>query len=423
MPQFEYVVLDPEGRRKRGVIEAADRPTLIDSLQRQGNIAIHADPVRIKRIGWLRNLRFLEQRGTTLTRSEIVDFTRELATMLAAGQDLDRGLRFLVETAPNKRAAHLIGDLKERLRSGASLSVGLAAHPKSFSQLYAGLVKAGEAGGTLSETLVRLANMLEQERKLNSTIATAMIYPLVLLVVAGLVITLLLTIVLPQFEPLFTQNGVKVPAETQFLILISSFLRDCWIACFGIIAVVILLVMRASRLSQIRLMIDDWKLKAPVIGVLGRESLAARFTRTLGTLMGNGLPLMQALAITKDATANTRASNAIAAAADTAKAGGSLARALEASRLFPARTIHLLLLGEETGQLAAISLRAADIHEEKVRLYVQTACGPSCARNHACNGSHRCRDSRIAADGDAQSERPCGLTICGAVMGSRSLRS
>jgi general secretion pathway protein F len=265
----------------------------------------------------------------------------------------------------------VLGRLRDKVRDGSALAAALQAEPKSFPRLYIGLVRAGEAGGDLAGTLERLATLLERQRSLTATIQSAMIYPAVLVVAAVGSIFLLLTRVLPQFVPLFAENGVALPASTAFLLAVGNA-----VSSYGL--VVLVLSVAAVFFARVllkrpgpRLAMDAFLLKIPVSGGLLRDILAAQFTRTLGTLLNNGVPLLGALGVVQDVIGNQVARGAVAKAADAAKAGQGIARALAVSAVFPARTTQLLRLGEESAQLGKMALRAADIHEERTRLGVQ----------------------------------------------------
>ena len=257
------------------------------------------------------------------------------------------------------------------MRDGGSLATALAEHPGSFPRIYVGLVRAGEAGGTLAPTLDRLADLLERERSLASTVTSAMIYPGLLLLVAIGSITLLLTQVLPQFVPLFEQNGAALPRPTQLLIATGDAVSAYGIYALMAIIALVLIARQALRQPRPRLLMDRFLLRLPVVGELTREIVAARFTRTLGTLLNNGVPLIAALGIVPDAIGNLAGVAAVERATLSAKGGAGLSRPLDESGVFPARTIYLLRLGEETAQLGPMALRAAEIHEEKTRLGVQ----------------------------------------------------
>jgi general secretion pathway protein F len=291
--------------------------------------------------------------------------------MLLAGQNLDRALRVVVENIGDARARALIADVRDKVRAGSSLAAALMTQPGSFPRLYVGLVRAGEAGGTLPATLARLAELLERERSLKASLRAALIYPAILVVTAVGSIVLLLDYVLPQFVPIFEQAGAELPLLTRMLMTIGQIVGAAtpWFLLCVLVAIAI--VPRAYAQPAVRSRWDRFVLRLPIFGRLLRETLAARFTRTLGTLLQNGMPLVPALAIARDALGNVAAAEAVDAASVHVKAGRGLARPLGAAALFPARTVHLLQLGEETSRLAEMSLKAADLHDEHARLIVQ----------------------------------------------------
>jgi len=368
MPIFRYVAIDKGGQLVRGTTEAADEPAVIAWLRGQGQLPVRAEAGGG---GFLRDLLATEFGRTGLWRQEVADLTRELSIMLEAGQDLDRALRFLTETAPNPRAARVTEQLRDAVRNGGSLAAALGQHPSSFSRLYVGLIRAAEAGGTLGATLDRMAVLLERERSLASSIKSALIYPALLVIAAIGSIVLLLTEVLPQFVPLFEQSGAQLPTATRILIAAGDFVGAYGIYVLGVIILAGVALREALRRPGPRLAADRLLLRLPVLGSLAREVLAARFNRTLGTLVVNGVPLVAALGIVRDAVVNLAGVAAVDRATTSAKGGAGLARSLGDSGIFPVRTVHLLRLGEETGQLGPMALRAAEIHEEKARLGVQ----------------------------------------------------
>jgi general secretion pathway protein F len=370
MPSFRWSAITPAGEVLHGVTEAADCASVVDRLQRQGQVVLRAEPADGRwRLGDLLQIELGGRRG--LDRATLGEVTREIAIMLGAGQDLDRALRFVVENVGNARARAILAEVRDKVRSGSSLAAALAAEPRSFSRLYVGLVRAGEAGGTLPATLDRLAGLLERERSLKSSMRAALIYPAVLVIAAVGSIFLLLDYVLPQFTPIFEQAGAELPTSTRMLMLLGQMAGAAapWLLVAAVAAV--LVARRALAAPALRLKVDRFVLRLPVAGRLLQETLAARLTRTLGTLLQNGMPLISALAIAKDALGNAAAAAAVEAASVEAKAGRGLARPLGEAGLFPARTVHLLQLGEEAAQLAAMSLKAADIHDEQARLIVQ----------------------------------------------------
>src|SRR6201988_3909617 len=216
MPLFRWSAVDGGGDVVSGVMEAPDRAIVVERLQRQGQIVLRADPADGRRgLGDLLQIELGGARG--LDKAALAEVTRELAIMLAAGQDLDRALRFVVENIRSARARVILGGVSDKVRSGSSLAAALAAEPRSFSKLYVGVVRAGEAGGTLPTTLDRLATLLERERSLSANLRSALIYPALLIVAAIGSIILLLDYVLPQFAPIFEQAGAEVPTATRVL--------------------------------------------------------------------------------------------------------------------------------------------------------------------------------------------------------------
>jgi general secretion pathway protein F len=366
--QFRYTAFGPGGERLAGVMDAATEAEVISRLQRQGSLPLRAEPVGA-RGRWHNRLR-LDLGRPAGSRRDAATLFRELATMLTAGQDMDRALRFMEATAP-ARMRPMVAGIRNAVRDGSKLSEALARYPAAFPPMHLGLVRAGEAGGNLGPTLARIAELLERQRALASTIVSAMIYPCVLLVAMLGATTLLLTQVLPQFLPLFEQNGVALPASTQALVAAGAFIQ-----ADGLLMLLVLLglgvaVRIALQQSGVRLALDRLVLRLPLVGSLVREVLAARFARVFGTLLDNGVSLIAALGIVRDAVGNHAARQAIERASLTARGGGGLTAELDAAGLFPPRLIHLLRLGEETAQLGGMAMRAAEVHEQAVRVMTE----------------------------------------------------
>src|SRR3984893_6039201 len=337
MPSFRWSAIDGGGDVVRGVMEAPDRAIVVERLQRQGQIVLRADPADRRRgLSELLQIEFGGARG--IDKAALGEVTRELAIMLAAGQDLDRALRFVADNTRSARARAVLGNVRDKVRGGSPLAAALASEPRSFSKLYVGLVRAGEAGATLPETLDRLGTLLERERSLSANLRSALIYPALLVVAAIGSIVLLLEYVLPQFTPIFGQAGGQLPASTRALMVLGAAVGAAgpWFLAGTLAAALVarqLLARPANRLKLDRLL-----LRLPVVGGLLREALAARVTRTLGRLLQNGVPLIAALGIAKDAIGNLAAAAAVEAAALGAKGGGGLARAVGEGGEVSART-------------------------------------------------------------------------------------
>ncbi len=374
MASWRYSAINRTGQPVSGIVEATDEKSILAKLRKDGALVLSIFPERGGLLGALASALTGAATGggaETLSGQDVTNLTRELTTMLAAGQDMDRALRFLVETAPSKRVSRVLGVIRDEVRDGASLATALGRRPRSFSRLYVGLVKAGEAGGSLAQTLERLADLMERERSLAATVQSALIYPILLTVAAIGAVTLLLTQVLPQFVPLFEQNGAALPASTQFLIASGDAVSRYGIAALVGLIVLVVVGRTALREPGVRLGFDGMKLRIPIIGGLAREIMAARFARTLGSLLQNRVSLIPALGIVRDVLGNEAGVRAVDQATSSASGGAGLSGSLGASGLFPLRLVHLLRLGEETAQLGPMALRAADIHEETVRISTQ----------------------------------------------------
>ncbi len=370
MPSFRYTAVTQAGETRHGVMEAPDEAAVIRALQREGSIPTRAELARPGGV-LSRLLGANVIGGGSLSRQAVADMTRELSVMLGAGLDLDRALRFLVETAPNRRVADVLDRIRATVRDGGSLTTALAQQPESFPPIHVGMVRAGEAGGRLALTLDRLAALLERQRTLAANIRSAMVYPAILVVAAVGSIVLLLVQVLPQFTPLFAQNGVALPGPTQFLVDAGHVLSAYGLQTSLALLVAGLLIRQALRRAGPRLAADRLLLRLPIVGVMLKEVLAARFSRTFGTLLVNGVPLVAALDVARDTIGNRAAVAAVEQATRAARGGEDLSITLRNAGVFPLRLPTLLRLGHETAQLGPMALRAAEIHEEASRLGLQ----------------------------------------------------
>src|SRR6266852_4883853 len=277
MASFRWSAVTAGGEVVSGVDEAPDQAAIVELLQRQRQIVLSAEPAdRRNLFAELLHTELGLRRG--IDRTTLGEVTRELAIMLTAGQDLDRALRFVVDNTSNSRARGLLAEVRDKVRAGSSLATSIAAHPQTFSKLYVGLVRAGEAGGTLPATLDRLAALLERERSLRASLRSAMIYPTMLVVAAIGSIVLLLDYVLPQFTPIFEQAGAELPAATRALIALGAVVSAAgpWL----LLALLAggLFARRALAMPAFRLKADRLLLALPIAGRLAREVLAARLT-------------------------------------------------------------------------------------------------------------------------------------------------
>ena len=356
MASWNYTALERGGRTVSGSMEAPDEATVAQHLRKAGSVPLSISQTRGDLFG---------RRGGLAPR-DLAQLVRELATMLSAGQDLDRALRFIAQNAaPRVRSEAAV--LRDAVRNGSALAAAMQTRPASFPPLIVGLVRAGEAGGNLAATLDRLAELLERQRALAASIQSAMIYPSLLLTAAIGAIILLLTQVLPQFVPMFEQSGAALPASTRFLVNAGEAVER-----YGAVAAVaglglFLLARLALRRAGPRLAFDTMCVRLPLFGGLAREAVAARLCRTLGSLLANGVALIPALEIVRIVVGNAAAVAALDRATEAVRNGGTLSAPLEVGGIFPPRMVHLVRLGEETARLGEVLMRAADIHEAATR--------------------------------------------------------
>jgi len=375
MTRYRYLALTADGTRLHGELDLPNENAVAARVQRDGLIPLSILPLdgpksfRTSGLGAM--LGQSVTGGPTLRRSEIAGLMRELSLMLGAGQDLDRALRYVVETTPRPSARAIMSDLRDRVRDGGALADAMTAHPRSFPRLHVGLVRAGEAGGALATVLEELASYLERQASQTASLRSAMIYPALLVVASISAIILLLTEILPQFVPLFQENGATLPRPTRIVIAAGDLVANDGLFALFALLIAGILIRYALRTPTIRLAADRTLLHLPILGSLTREIMAARLSRTLGTLLKNGVALIPSLTIAREVVGNTAGISAVDTASLAAREGGGLARPLANSGLFPRRMTDLMALGEETAQLGPLCLRSADIHEEQVRTKLQ----------------------------------------------------
>jgi general secretion pathway protein F len=369
MARFRFRAVTGAGEVVEGEIEAQSQAAVVEQLRGQGHLPLAAEPVGARAAGsalqrWLRQ----PVLGTgRVRRRELSVMTRELATLLDAGLTVDQSLRLLGNLAASEAMRRLLADLLQRVQAGSTLADALGQHEDVFSRAYVSMVRAGEAGGSLNDVLGRLAQYLDQAELLAEQVRSALIYPIVLLVISGLSIVVLLTAVVPQFTPLFESAGAELPLLTRVVITVGDAAqRYWWLLLVGLLAC-IWLVRRQFRHSESRARIDRWLLRVPLLGSLLIKIDTARLARTLGTLLANGVPLLNALAIARGTLANAVLREALSETTTAVKEGRGLAEPLAQSAPFPQLAIHLLSVGEKSGHLEAMLLKIAEIFDREVR--------------------------------------------------------
>jgi general secretion pathway protein F len=297
--------------------------------------------------------------------------TAELATLLRAGLSLDRSLEVLIDLATSDAVRQLLTAIREDVRGGAALSTALEARGGVFNRLYLSMVRAGEAGGALDIVLERLSEFMERSRELRETVQSALIYPAILVAVSVLSVAVLLVWVVPQFSAMFESAGKALPLPTQIVIASGAFVGQWW---WAIILASVIAWLGFSRLWQrpeIRLVWDRRILSWPLLGDLVAKVEVARMARTLGTLLGNGVSLLTAIAIVRETLGNVALAGALADVATQLKEGKGLGRPLMETGLFPKLSVQMILVGEETGRLQEMLLRVADVYDREVRSAVK----------------------------------------------------
>ncbi|MBA1231818.1 type II secretion system inner membrane protein GspF [Pseudomonas viridiflava] len=360
MSLFKYRALDAQGVQQNGTLEARDQDAAVAALQKRGLMVLQVDSAGL---GGLRRA----LGNGLLNGAALVSFTQQLATLLGAGQPLERSLGILLKQPGQPQTKALIERIREQVKAGKPLSVALEEEGSQFSPLYISMVRAGEAGGALESTLRQLSDYLERSQLLRGEVINALIYPAFLVVGVLGSLALLLAYVVPQFVPIFKDLGVPIPLITEVILDLGQFLGDYGLAVFaGLIVLIWGLVIR-MRDPQRRERHDRRVLGIRVIGPLLQRIEAARLTRTLGTLLSNGVALLQALVIARQVCTNRALQAQVEQAAESVKGGGTLASAFGAQPLLPDLALQMIEVGEQAGELDSMLLKVADIFDVEAK--------------------------------------------------------
>lgn len=381
MPRFSYSAIEQStGRELAGVVEAASVEAAAGTLKRRGLAPLAVQPENrlspqtaaaqtaagpARHPGKKRGAMVL---GRILSQKELAVFTRQLGTLNKAGMPLLRSLEVLARQEKNKHFQPVIEALAENIRSGGTLSEGLQQHPKVFDRLYVNMIRAGEAGGLLTVVFERLAQFLEKSVRIRGRIKSALTYPLIIVIVAVGIVSALMVFVVPKFETIFatTLKGQALPLLTQLVIGVSNFLKNHVLLAIGLVVLLYVAGKFAARSRVGIRVLDTLQLRMPVLGDLFLKTAIARFARTFGTLLASGVPILEALRITRDTSGNVRIGEAITAVHDRVKEGEAVAGPLRATKVFPDMVPSMIEVGEETGALPEMLVRVADGYEEEV---------------------------------------------------------
>ncbi len=359
---YEYRVRTKEGRVVNGTMTADGEGAVATRLRAQG-----FTPVQIKKekkVSAKKELHILPQK---VKLKELAIFSRQFATMINSGLSLLRSLNILAEQTENSKLAETIRAIRDDVEQGASLSGSMSKHPKVFSALFVALVRAGETGGQLDTVLMRVADSFEADYKLRQKVKSAMTYPVVVAMIAGLMVAIMLIFIVPTFAAMFDGLGGELPFPTKVLVVLSSQAKII-LPVFVVSAIVGRIVYKRARLANadVRLRTDQIKLKIPVFGDLFQKIAISRFSRTLGLLMRAGVPVLQALDIVGEATGNEVLARAADDVKNSVRSGEAMAQPLENHKIFPPMVVQMISVGEDTGALDAMLDKIGDFYDQEV---------------------------------------------------------
>jgi type IV pilus assembly protein PilC len=385
MPRYDYVALDSRGIETKGSIDVASQNEAIGRVKEMGlfptKIA-EADKVQAKatgkkakgktpgkagKKGGAMNFNIkIPGLGGKVKPKVLTTFTRQLATLVDAGLPLLRGLRVLEKQERNATLKGILGELALSIEGGSTFSEALAQHPKVFNRLFVNMVKAGELGGVLEVVLKRLAEFSEKAQKIKGKVKAALFYPVAVMIVAIGILILLMVFVVPKFRDVFGGMGMKLPAFTELVFEVSNMIKDHILETLGGVVVFVILFMLFIKTKFGRYAWDKFKLKMPALGPVISKVSISRFTRTLGTLVSSGVPILQALTIVKETAGNVIIANAVGKVHESVKEGETITAPLESSGVFPPMVVSMVDVGEQTGAMPEMLLKIADNYDEEV---------------------------------------------------------
>ena len=384
MPRFNYIALDARGQEAAGLVEAASTNAAISQLRQSGYFPTSVVEEAISSPdGEASRRRSATVAHTTKPRAKkgivlfqrkkvkskiLMIFTRQLATLIDSGLPLLRSLNVLAKQERDKVLKNTINKVSDSVQNGSTFSDALALHPRIFNDLYVNMVKAGEVGGVLELVLNRLSEFQEKAAKIKNKIVAAMVYPGIVMTMAVGIMAFLLVFIVPKFEMIFHDllGDKPLPTVTRFVIGASDFAQHHGLVLLGIVIAVVTLYKFIGRTRGGRFAIDTFKLRMPLFGNLNRKTAVSRFARTLGTLVTSGVPILQALNITRETAGNASIAAAISRVHDSVKEGESIVQPMEASRAFPPMVTSMVDVGEETGKLPEMLLKIADVYDDEV---------------------------------------------------------
>ncbi len=380
MANFAYVAFDAHGRETKGSLDVSDQGEAIRRLKEMGyfptkvvqRVVTTAKNIKARKTNSKGSRSILSLSipfpGGGVNSKTLCAFTRQLATLIQAGMPLLRGLRILEEQETNAAFKKVLNQVGGSIEGGGTLSESLAHHPKVFNRLYVNMIKAGEMGGVLDVSLKRLAEFMEKAQKIKGKIKAAMFYPIAVMTVAVAILAILMVFVVPKFQEMFTGllNGRPMPAFTMLILRISEVVKHHFLLTVCGITVFIVGLRLFAMTPFGRRLLDRCKLRLPIIGPVIRKAAISRFSRTFGTLVSSGVPILQTLTIVKDTSGSMIVGEAVAAVHESVKEGETITKPLKASGIFPSMVVGMVDVGEQTGALPEMLMRIADTYDEEV---------------------------------------------------------
>ena len=381
MARYKFTALDAKGKEVHGEIDADSQsmavarirekqyfPTKVEELAAGGGAAAPAKKGGAKKGAMQMEIKMPKFLQGGVKAKQLTTFTRQMSTLVNAGLPLMRALRVLQRQEKNVAMPDAVVQMAESIESGSTFAEALAAHPKIFDRLFVNMVKAGEIGGVLDVVLARLAEFQEKAEKIKGKVKSAMTYPIVVLVMALSILMFLMTYIVPKFADIFgdLMGGKGMPMLTQFVMSASSVMVHRFPVVLIVIVVLVVVIKLLARTDKGRYGLDQFKLHAPVFGTLISKNSISRFTRTLGTLMSAGVPVLQALNIVKETVGNEVISKAVVTIHDAVKEGENMAPPIASSKVFPPMVVSMVEVGEETGALPDMLMKIADSYDDDV---------------------------------------------------------
>ena len=387
MPTYAFTAMDANGKEQTGTVEASSQGAAISIIKEQGMFPTRVEdqavaakaakksgkkaPAQKGKGGEKSSMNMEIRMPAFMSRvkpKQLMTYTRQLATLINAGLPLMRGLQVILRQEKHPQLRKATSEIVEGIQTGSTFAESLAQHPRIFNRLYVNMVKAGELGGVMDVVLERLAEFMEKAQRIRNKVVSAMVYPLVVLAMAVAIVSFLMIFIIPRFEQIFDDllGEGGLPPLTQFVMNLSDAIANRTLPIIiGVVALVFLIKI-AGKTGPGRYVVDTIKLRMPIFGVLISKTAIARFTRTLGTLMTSGVPVLQALNIVRDTSGNEVIARAVSTIHDSVKEGENMAPPIMASGVFPPMVVSMVEVGEETGELPEMLMKIADNYDDEV---------------------------------------------------------